>query len=128
MIEPITLATSATALVTPLLGEAAKAGAGQHGKDAAGKAGAVLGWVRQQLAGREALADAAANLDDPLNRQALETALAKLLRDQPTLAAELAVLVKEAGGPTISAHLEQKGGHNTGAQAVGTGNIVTIQR
>jgi hypothetical protein len=88
----------------------------------------VLGWVRQKLAGREVLADAEAAPDDPLNRQALETALAKLLRDQPALASELAALVKEAGGPTISAHLEQKGDRNTGAQALGTGNTVTIQR
>ncbi len=128
MIDVLALAASAVTIVKPLLGEAAKAGAGQLGKDMAGKAGAVLGWVREKLAGKEALADAEAKPDDPLNRQALETALAKLLRDQPALADELAALVKEAGGTVIEARLEQKGDHNMAAQAAGTGNTVTIQR
>src|SRR4051812_35565891 len=99
--DPVTLASTAVALLSPYLAKAGEGAAKKIGEDAVETGGKLLGWVRARLDGRakEALDDLTHKPDSEDNQADLRKQLAKALEANPTLAAELhAILPADAAG------------------------------
>jgi hypothetical protein len=122
-----TLIPSAIALISPLLGEAAKEAAKTLGKDAVDSGGKVLGWMRAKLTGggKVALAEVERDPTDD-NKQKLTSELEKLLTAQPALADELRALVPPRH--FAPQNVTQSGTGNVAGVFQGSGNLMNITR
>lgn len=104
--DPLTLAGSAVALLSPYLAKAGESAAGKVGEAATEAGGKLLDWLQVKLDGRgkEALDDLKARPGAEDNQADLRKQLAKTLEANPALAAELAALLPpSAPGDTTSA-------------------------
>jgi hypothetical protein len=122
-LDPATLAAAAIAAALPYvvaLGkEAAKGAAGAAGKS-------VWEWVKGKLtseAGKEAVKDLENAPQDAVNRQAAETALAKLLRSDPGALSELTQLLEKAGVSPTALTANFVGDENMVGQVSGSGTV-----
>jgi hypothetical protein len=119
--DPATLVTAAIAAALPYLAALAKEGA----KGAAGAAGkSVWEWVKGKLsseAGKEAVRDLETDSADATNRQAVEVALSKLLRDDKGSVSELRSLLIQAGAMSVQGDITVTATH--GSVAAG-GSII----
>jgi hypothetical protein len=98
--DPITLATTATACLSPYLvkvGEKAAEKVGEKLPDIVRKVwNAITAKVQGKPAAEEAVKDLVANPDDEDNRAAFRKELRKVLEAEPTFAAELERLLDSA--------------------------------
>ena len=121
-------AAAAVTLVVPYLAAAGTEAAKTVGKESAGAAIKLLGWLRDKLTGRaaEALGDLERSPDAEDNQADLRKQLAKLLEAEPHLHDELRALLQgpASTGPTITQTVQ--GSHAKGAQIHGDGNSVTM--
>jgi hypothetical protein len=133
--DPITLATTASAFLSPYLvkaGEKAAEKIGEKLPDIAAKVwNAVTAKFKGKPAAEEAVKDLVANPDDEDNRAAFRKELRKVLEAEPTFAAELARLLDSAQhqvGDTItvsgSGAAATKGGVAAGAGGAAVGGDV----
>jgi hypothetical protein len=120
--DPITLATTVVAFLSPYLVKAGEKAAEEVGKklpDLAGKMwNAITARFKGKPAAEEAEQDFVAKPDDQLNQSAFANQLRKILEAQPAFGPELARLLDGAqreGGDTVIA---------TGSGAVATRNGV----
>ena len=123
--DPITLAAAAISFVTPYL---LKMGAdvAENAADEGGKS--VWAWIKSRLTSRvgaEAAVDAERAPTDPANAQALRTALAKALAENPGAADALANLLLKHGVLLSTQTTNIAGSNNKVGQASG-GSSVTI--
>jgi hypothetical protein len=120
--EPLTIATTAVAFLSPYLvkiGEQAAEKVGEKLPEAVGKVwNAIVTKFKGKAAAEEAVKDLVAKPDDEDNRAAFRKELRKVLDAEPVFVNELAGLLEEAkrqGGDTII---------NTGSGAVATSGSV----
>jgi hypothetical protein len=120
------LASSAVAVLTPLLTKAAEKGAEELGKSTAG---ALFDKLKQRLkhvGAKEALADLAERPNDLAAQEALNSLLRKSLAEDPELAAFLDRWVTESKSATgVSQTTAVTGNDNKATQIVGSGNSVS---
>ena len=138
MPDPVTavmLAHSAVQLISPILSDAAKAGAGQVGKSLAkalgGAAATLYGKLQERLAQRgaaTALERYEAAPADAGRRGALEYAVESALDSDPEWRVLIADLVEKAGSEARSGPMAMRinGDGSIGAQVTGVSNQVTI--
>jgi hypothetical protein len=111
IMDPITLATTALAASSPYLVALGKKAA----TEAAGAAGkSVWDWIKGKLgseAGKEAVRDLEAAPSDATNRQAVELALSKLLRNDPGTLNELRSLLIQAGAMSVQGDITVTAAH-----------------
>jgi|CXWL01.1.fsa_nt_gi hypothetical protein len=120
------LATSAVAVLSPLLQKALEKGVEEIGKSSAG---ALFNKLKERLnhsGAKEALADLAKQPADPDAQGALRIQLRKALEADPALVETLKLLV-DAGKSETNANqtTNTKGDHNRTIQIVGFGNSVS---
>ncbi|MGF6986575.1 hypothetical protein QFZ99_006116 [Paraburkholderia atlantica] len=125
-IETLTaLASSAVAVVTPLLKTAVEKGAEELGKSSAG---IVFDKLKQRLnhtGVKEALDDLAKQPDDPAAQGALNMKLRKALADDAELAVFLKQWTAESQAATgISQNANVSGDNGKVTQIIGSGNSV----
>jgi hypothetical protein len=122
--DPATLATAATAVLTPYLIEASKGAAKKLGEETGGK---LFAWLSKTLTGgaKEALDDLESTPDDTDNQAVLRKQLAKLLAADPFLAKELQSRLPDAGtaGGTMTVNA---GAGAKVAQVKGNNNTTSI--
>ena len=123
LVTATVLASSAVALVTPYLTEAAKAGAKTAGEAAATGVGRLWGMLRARLtspAAAEAVQELEQHPEEADVQAAARRQLKKALEADAAWQAEIAELVKELGGASTGARqeLQQVGNDNIGVQAV----------
>jgi hypothetical protein len=121
------LATAAITLLAPYLKDAGTEAAKKLGKESAGAAIDLLGWLREKLTGhaRQTLAELEEKPDSQLNQQAMSIELAKLLEREPNLVVDLQKFLSSA--PGSEGHMIQTvGAGAAAAQAKGNQNTITI--
>lgn len=123
MMDPVSLATAAVALLGPYLVEGGKEAAKTAAND-------LYAWLKGKLTGRaaEALDDLEQDPSSELNRADLCKQLARALAADPALLAELRRLLPEgAAAGAVTQTLDQSHSTNAkGSQVHGTGNVVKI--
>ena len=123
MMDPVSLATAAVALLGPYLVEGGKEATKTAAND-------VYAWLKSKLTGRvqEALGDLEKAPASEDNRADLRKQLAKALEADPTLLAELrAMLPREAIQAATVQKIDQSGSTNAkAAQVHGDRNTTTI--
>lgn len=119
------LASSAVAVLTPLLKKALEKGVEEIGKSSAST---LFDKLKQRLGhedAKKALTDLAEQPDDPDAQGALRLQLRKALADDPGLAAFLTEWTNECGSAAgISQTANVHGDHNKTTQIAGSGNSV----
>lgn len=130
MPDPVTLATTAVALLSPYLVKFGEKAAERAGEGVADGGGKLLGWMKDKLTGRgkEALDDltSAPHSDD--NQADLRKQLTKLIEGDPALGEELRVLLSEAGQSTGDATAVASGDNAVAVSNTGAGSTINIQR
>ena len=120
------LATSAAAVLTPLIQKAAEKGAEEFGKSSAG---ALFNRLKQRLShagAKDALDDLAKQPSDTAAQGALNMQLRKALEADPELAAFLKQWVAESESKVgITQTANTVGDNNKTTQIVGSGNSVS---
>lgn len=93
--DPVTLATTAVAALSPYLVKMGESAAEKVGESSIEGAGKLLGWIKSKLTGRaqEALTDLVAAPADADNKATLRVQIRKALEADPALAEELATLL-----------------------------------
>jgi hypothetical protein len=130
MSDPITLAATAVALLSPYLvkfGEKVAEGAGEGVADGGAK---LLGWLKDKLTGRgkEALDDLTSAPESDDNKADLRKQLAKLIEAEPALGEELRSLLAEAGQSTGDATATASGDNAVAVSNTGAGSTISVQR
>lgn len=128
--DPVTLASSAVALLSPYLGKVAEKFADAAGQAAWKKSGELYEALKKRLADQpaasEALADLEAQPQSTSRKGALELALEKLATKDAAFAGELARLIEEAtpaAGVSVQSTIHGNVGQFIQAGNVGTMNI-----
>ena len=126
--DPVTLASSAVALLSPYLGKAAEKFADAAGQAAWKKAGELYDALKKRLAphpaASEALSDFESQPQSTSRQGALELALEKLATKDETFAQELAKLIEQAAPPAgVSV---QSTIHGNVGQFIQAGNVGTM--
>jgi hypothetical protein len=124
--DPASVAAAAIIAAKPYIvtsgKEAAKGAAWGAGKS-------VSEWVKAKLTsqtGKDAIRDLESGPDDTANQMALQAALMKLLRSDPSVLSELAQLLDEPGATTATANIV--GSQNFVAQGSGSRITRSISR
>ena len=123
--DPATLATAALTAVTPYL---LKFGSVAAKEAATGAGKSAWDWIKSKLgsaAGKEAVADLEGAPGERANFMAVEAALAKLLKNDPSAAEELAKLLDSHGVSVANQTVNNVGDNNKFGQA-SQGGSVTI--
>lgn len=123
MMDPVSLATQAVALIGPYLAEGGKEAAKSAAKE-------VYGWLKSKLTGgaAAALGDVEKKPASELDRALLIKQLARVLDDDSALKAQLEALlpVEAKAGDTLQ-QLDQSGSTNAkSAQVYGDWNVTKI--
>jgi len=125
--DPATLAMTAVAMALPYIAslgkEAAKAAADAVGKN-------VWEWVKTKLTsegGKAAVMDLEAGPDETANQLAVQAALMKHLRWDPSALSELASLIDRAGDRSETLSANVVGDRNAVGQVVGLGTVSITQ-
>jgi hypothetical protein len=128
IMDPSTLATTATAVALPYLADLGK----EVAKSAAGGVGkTVWEWVKSKLtspAGKEAVEDLEKNSEEGDNRRAVEAALSKFLKSDANALADLAKLLEQAGLIAAAQTANVVGDDNIIGQASGSGITFSINK
>lgn len=123
MMDPVSLATAAVAVLSPYLVEGGKEATKTAAKD-------LYHWLKSKLTGRaaEALGDLEKDPASEDNRGDLRKQLAKALEADPALQAELRRLLPEGSAAgAVTQTLDQSRSTNAkGAQVHGKGNVTNI--
>jgi hypothetical protein len=128
MIDPLTGAAAAVALVVPYLVKMGEAAAEKAGDATAEGAGKLLGWMRSRLTGRgsEALADLERLPADPDNQADFRKQFSKALEADPALLQEFRTMLPDEAPLSRSMNQDVSGHGAKAAQVQGSGNRTTI--
>jgi hypothetical protein len=129
-VEPITIATSAVALLAPYLNKAGGKAAEEIGKEAGGRIVKLYDAVKSQLSGEYA-AEALADLETEPQNEDAKASLRQQLRKQlerdddlKRILEELLEDIEKTTGQSISQVAKTIGDHNVTMQISGPGNVV----
>jgi hypothetical protein len=118
--DPVTLAATAMTAAKPyvaILGkEAAKGAAWAVGKS-------VWEWVKGKLPSGKDVKDLESDPDDPANQMAVQAALVKLLRSDPSARSELEQLLNKAEATSSKVSAAVTGNQNAVGQVLGSGSV-----
>jgi hypothetical protein len=121
--DPATLAGTAMTIAKPYV-----AALGKGAATAAGKS--VWNWVKGKMTtetGKLAIKDLESGPDDIANQMAVQAALIKLLRSEPSALSELTQLLDKVGTTSATLSVLVTGDRNNVGQVAGSG-IVSISR
>jgi hypothetical protein len=126
--DPLTLASAVVAVLLPYLAKAGEGAAKKIGEDSVETGGKLLAWMRAKLSGRgqEALDDLAASPENEDNQADLRKQLAKALKDNPALVAELRALLPADAQDPGGMSQNVSGAGAKAAQVKGSGNTTSI--
>jgi len=121
MLDPVSLATTAVAMLSPYFLEVGKGAAGKVGEDAYEGGKKLVSWLRGKLSSNDAKAldRVAADPSNADKQAALRVSLSETLAANPALQNELTTLLQSMPKFAASQDINQVGDGNVGAQAAG---------